>query len=82
MDIENLTNYLSGITNEHSTLHHIPLNRVPEVVKVEDKTVTEKIQLISQLNEDDKTAVYRIIDGMLTKTKFQTFFEQNLQPAF
>ena len=53
-------------------------NRLPETVKVEDKTVTEKIQLISQLNEDDKNAVYRIIDGMLTKTKFQTFFEQNI----
>ena len=53
-------------------------NRLPEVVKVEDKTVNEKIQLIAQLNEDDKNAVYRIIDGMLTKTKFQTFFEQNI----
>jgi len=57
-------------------------NRMPKVVTVEDKTTTEKIQLISQLNEDDKNAVYRIIDGMLTKTKFQTFFEQNLQPAY
>jgi len=47
-------------------------------VKVEDKTVTEKIQLISQLDEEDKNAVYRIIDGMLTKNKFQTFFEQNI----
>ncbi len=53
-------------------------NRLPEVIKVEDKTATEKIQLISMLNEDDKNAVYRIIDGMLTKTKFQTFFEQNI----
>jgi len=56
-------------------------NKLPEIVKVKDKTVTEKIQLISMLNEDDKNAVYRIIDGMLTKTKFQTFFEQNLQTA-
>ena len=27
------------------------------------------------IDEEDKTAVYRIIDGMLTKNKFQTFFE-------
>jgi transcriptional regulator with XRE-family HTH domain len=47
-------------------------------VKLEDKTVTEKIQLISQLDEEDKNALYRIIDGMLTKNKFQTFFEQNI----
>jgi transcriptional regulator with XRE-family HTH domain len=53
-------------------------NKLPEAVKLEDKTATEKIQLISMLNEDDKNAVYRIIDSMLTKTKFQTFFEQNI----
>jgi transcriptional regulator with XRE-family HTH domain len=52
--------------------------RSPAPVKVEDKTATEKIQLISQLDEEDKNAVYRIIDGMLTKNKFQTFFEQNI----
>lgn len=48
-------------------------------VKVEDKTASEKVHLISQLDEDDKNAVYRIIDGMLTKNKFQTFLEQNIQ---
>jgi len=55
-----------------------PEDITPKEVVIQDKTVTEKIQLISQLNEDDKNAVYRIIDGMLTKTKFQTFFEQNI----
>lgn len=52
--------------------------KTPKPVTVEDKTATEKIQLISQLDDDDKNAVYRIIDGMLTKNKFQTFFEQNI----
>jgi transcriptional regulator with XRE-family HTH domain len=60
---------------------HFEDRRKPAPVKVEDKTATEKIQLISQLDEDDKIAVYRIIDGMLTKNKFQTFFEQNIQIA-
>lgn len=58
-----------------------PNNRLPKEVKVEDKTAAEKIQLISQLDDEDKNAVYRIIDGMLTKNKFQTFFEQNIQIA-
>jgi transcriptional regulator with XRE-family HTH domain len=53
----------------------------PKPVKVEDKTANEKVHLISQLDEEDKHAVYRIIDGMLTKNKFQNFFEQNLQTA-
>lgn len=54
---------------------------VPVPVRVEDKTASEKLQMISQLDEEDKHAVYRIIDGMLTKNKFQTFFEQNLQTS-
>ena len=55
--------------------------KTPTPVKVEDKTANEKVYLISQLDEEDKHAVYRIIDGMLTKNKFQNFFEQNLQTA-
>jgi hypothetical protein len=51
---------------------------MPAPVRVEDKTANEKVQLISQLDEEDKSALYRIIDGMLTKNKFQTFFEQNI----
>jgi hypothetical protein len=46
-----------------------------------DKTANEKEQLISQLDEEDKHAVYSVIDGILTKNKFQTFFEQNIQTA-
>lgn len=53
--------------------------KMPKAVTVEDKTATEKIQLIAQLEREDKHAVYRIIDGMLTKSRFQNFFEQNLQ---
>jgi len=48
---------------------------------VEDKTANEKVKLTSQLDEEDKSAVYRIIKGILTKNKFQTFFEQNIQTA-
>ena len=57
---------------------HFDENNKLAPVKVEDKTANEKIQLISQLDDEDKNAVYRIIDGMLTKNKFQTFFEQNI----
>lgn len=60
---------------------HFEDTKTPAPVKVGDKTASEKVQLISQLDEEDKHAVYRIIDGMLTKKKFQTFFEQNLQTA-
>lgn len=56
-------------------------NVVPKQVKVEGKPDFEKLHLINQLQEDDKNTVYKIIDTMLTKQKFQQFFEQNLQVA-
>lgn len=46
-----------------------------------DKIVLEQVRLIAQLNEKDKSTVMNIIDTMLTKQKFQTFFEQNIQIA-
>ncbi len=52
--------------------------KIPKAVALEDKTATERLQMIAQLEEEDKHAVYRIIGGMLTKSRFQTFFEQNI----
>jgi transcriptional regulator with XRE-family HTH domain len=51
---------------------------VPQEVTIVDKTANEKLRLIEQLDEEDKQAVYRIIDGMLTKTKFKDFFAKNV----
>ena len=45
---------------------------------IEDKTTNEKLRLIEQLEDEDKQAVYRIIDGMLTKSKFKDFFQKNV----
>jgi transcriptional regulator with XRE-family HTH domain len=52
--------------------------RVPQEVRIKDKTASERLQLIEQLEEDDKQALYRIIDGMLTKSKFKDFFQKNV----
>ena len=51
---------------------------IPEVVIMEDKTSAEQLRLIAQLNEKDKTTIMNIIDTMLTKQKFQDFFQQNI----
>jgi hypothetical protein len=45
---------------------------------MEDKTSAEQLRLIAQLNEKDKNFVMSIIDTMLTKQKFQEFFQQNI----
>ena len=56
-------------------------NVIPAAVKVEEKPDFEKLHMINQLKEEDKQTVYKIIDTMLTKQKFQTFFEHNLQTS-
>ena len=58
---------------------HFKDKKTPSPVKVLVKTTNKKIRLISQLDVEGKTAVHCIIDGMLTKNKIQTFFEQNIQ---
>ena len=50
----------------------------PKAVKMEDKTSAEQLRLMTQLKEKDKNVVMSIIDTMLTKQKFQEFFQQNI----
>jgi transcriptional regulator with XRE-family HTH domain len=56
-------------------------NATQKAITVEDKTASEQVRLMAQLNDKDKSTVMNIIDTMLTKQKFQNFFEQNLQLA-
>lgn len=51
---------------------------MPEAVTVDDKPKSEQLDLINQLDEEDKSTVFKIIDTMLTKKKFQDFFQKNL----
>lgn len=51
---------------------------VPEEITIVDKSVSERINLIQQLEDEDKQAVFRIIDSMLTKAKFKDFFNKNI----
>lgn len=52
--------------------------QVPKEVTIVDKSVSERINLIQQLEEEDKNALFRIIDSMLTKSKFKDFFDKNM----
>lgn len=51
---------------------------IPQEVSTQDKTLAERIKLIEQLDQEDQQALLRVIDGMLTKTKFKDFFQQQL----
>jgi hypothetical protein len=45
---------------------------------IEVKTAVEQMRLIKQLDEEDKTTVFKIIDKMLTTKKFKDFFNKNV----
>ena len=38
----------------------------------------EQMELIQQLDDDDKSTVFKIIDKMLTTKKFKDFFNKNI----
>ncbi len=52
--------------------------KIPKEVVIEDKTATEQMRLIQQLDEDDKQTIFRLIDKMLTNKKFKDFFNKNI----
>ncbi|MBW6481216.1 MAG: helix-turn-helix domain-containing protein [Bacteroidales bacterium] len=51
---------------------------MPQDITLEDKSSVEQINLIKQLDEDDRSVIYKIIDTMLTKKKFKDFFQKNV----
>lgn len=53
-------------------------NLIPKEVVIEDKTVIEQMQLLQQLDEEDRSTVFKIIDKMLTTKKFKDFFNKNV----
>lgn len=51
---------------------------IPNEVTFDDKNTIEQMQLIQQLDEDDRTTVFKIVETMLTKKKFKDFFKKNV----
>ena len=52
---------------------------LPTEITLQDKTAIEQLNLIAQLDEQDRTTVFNIIDAMLTKKKFADFFNEHLK---
>lgn len=51
-------------------------NIIPEDVTIKDKPDFEKLHLINQLDEDDRSMVFKMVDKMLTTKKFKDFFNK------
>lgn len=53
---------------------------IPEEVNLRNKSNMEQLNLINQLDDEDRDTVFKAIDTMLTKKKFKDFFQKNVAP--
>ncbi|GCC52391.1 XRE family transcriptional regulator [Chryseotalea sanaruensis] len=51
---------------------------MPEEVTVEDKSIMEQVKLIQELEPEEKSMVFKMIETFLTKKKFKDFFQKNI----
>jgi len=51
---------------------------VPTEVTVEDKDLLEQVKLIQELETEEKSMVFKMVDTFLTQKKFKDFFQQNI----
>ncbi|WP_293015573.1 hypothetical protein [Mongoliibacter sp.] len=53
-------------------------NKVSTEITLEDKTASEQVRLIAELDEKDKSVIFGLIETMLTKKKFKDSFQKNV----
>jgi transcriptional regulator with XRE-family HTH domain len=51
---------------------------MPNDITVEDKSLMEQVKLIAELEPEEKSMVFKMIDTFLTKKKFKDFFAKNI----
>lgn len=51
---------------------------IPQEITIEDKSLTEQVKLISELEPEEKNMVFKMVDTFLTQKKFKDFFQKNI----
>ena len=51
---------------------------IPKEVSMEDKTTTEQVKLVQELDEEEKNMIFKMVETFLTKKKFKDFFNKNI----
>ncbi|MDQ0593710.1 hypothetical protein QFZ37_002079 [Chryseobacterium ginsenosidimutans] len=49
----------------------------PKEVVVQDKAILEQVELIQELEPDEKTMIFKMIDTFINQKKFKDFVKQN-----
>jgi hypothetical protein len=53
-------------------------SELPHDIEMENKTTMEQLQLMQELDEEERYMVLKMIDSFLTKKKFKDFFNKNV----
>jgi transcriptional regulator with XRE-family HTH domain len=51
---------------------------IPQEVTIEDKTLVEQVKLIQELEPEEKSMIFKMVDTFLTQKKFKDFFQKNI----
>ncbi len=51
---------------------------LPQEVEIEDKTTMEQLKLMQELDDEERSMIFKMIDSFLTKKKFKDFFNKNV----
>ena len=51
---------------------------ISQEIEIKDKTSMEQLKLMQELDEDERSMVFKMIDSFLTKKKFKDFFNKNV----
>lgn len=51
---------------------------IPKEVSMEDKTTSEQVKLIQELDQEEKNMIFKMVETFLTKKKFKDFFNKNI----
>jgi transcriptional regulator with XRE-family HTH domain len=51
---------------------------IPQEITIEDKTLVEQVKLIQELEPEEKSMVFKMVDTFLTQKKFKDFFQKNI----
>lgn len=53
-------------------------NAVPREISVEDKAALEQLQLINELDKEEKTILLKLIDTFISKKRFKDYLQKNI----
>jgi len=51
---------------------------LPTEVTIEDKNLIEQVKLIQELEPEEKSVVFKMVDTFLTQKRFKDFFQKNI----